>query len=362
MVCIAAFIILGICVLTVPIIRLFNKKLADNIVKLFKQATHCFSRRVTLRACDTSFADDVKNGLLRKVILKHPKWVKPLSGLIELLSFAIIVVSIWSLLVGVKSLVSLYVYGTCNPSKPTACVLDTAEACSINAAPVEFNKDPIGWIGQRFSDYGEAIAAIPTKMRHWDAKDYLPKNPSYSDGKNSSKPLALDIFDPGCTVCRRSYIAEKEAGFFDKYNVALLPYPIYKQGKAEFQHSVRVARYLMAVQIQGEPKERKDDTKLPSAWRMIDRMFTGKDADGVEYQKAFNLGYNNEKAEATLKQWLADFGYNDDEIGKIVDLAHSNKVKRLVNENRDIVDKDVKTKKIPTAIYDGARHDGEFKK
>ena len=44
MVCIAAFIILAICVLTVPIIRLFSKKTADGIVKLFKSATHCFNQ------------------------------------------------------------------------------------------------------------------------------------------------------------------------------------------------------------------------------------------------------------------------------------------------------------------------------
>ena len=42
MVCVAAFIILGICVLTVPIIRLFSKKTADGIVKLFKERDTLF--------------------------------------------------------------------------------------------------------------------------------------------------------------------------------------------------------------------------------------------------------------------------------------------------------------------------------
>lgn len=361
MVCVAAFIILAICLLTVPIIRIFSKKTADSIVKLFKQATHCFTRRVTLRACDTNFADDVKNSLLRKVILKHPKWVKPLSALIEFLSFLIIVLSVWSLLVGMKSLISLYVYGTCNPSKPSACVLNSSDSCSIDEAPVEFSKDPIGWLGQWFSDYGEAIAAIPSRMKHWNAEGYLPKQVSYYHGKRTDKALALDIFEPGCVVCKRSYIAEKKSGFFDKYDVALMPYVIVKGGKDEYANSRLVVSYMIAAQIQGEPAKKKGNTDMPTAWRILDRMYTESDVDGIQYQQAFNLGYSSTRAEAMLKQWLADFGYSSDEITKIVELSQTDRVKNLINDNIDKVNNEIKTKKIPTMIYDGRRHDGEYK-
>ena len=360
MVCVAAFIILAICVLTVPIIRLFNKKLAKNIMALFKKSMHCFSRRVTLRKCDTSFKDDIKNSLLRKVVLKHPKWVKPLSGAIEVASVLIVIITIWSLLVGVKSLISLYVYGTCNVTNPNACLLGTSESCSIDAAPIDFTKDPIGWTGNWFKQYGDAIVAIPTRMKHWEAKDYLPDQVSYYGGYKDGKPLAVDIFDPGCIICNRSFNNQKSTGFFDKYNVVLLPYPI-KSGTTsngyKFQNSYLVSSYLVAVQL--KPLK---DAKNPVAWQIAERMYTSKTKDGDSMQNAFNVGYSADKAESVLKDWLKDFGYSDDQIKEIAKLAHSDQVKKEIDKNYDIVDNKVKTKMIPTMIFNGNRHDGEFKK
>lgn len=358
MVCIAAFIILAICVLTVPIIRLFNKKLADNIWSLFKKSTHCFSRRVTLRTCDTSFKDDVKNSLLRKVVLKHPTWVKPLSVLIEVASVLIIVLTIWSLLVGTKSLVSLYVYGTCNPSNPASCSLDSGESCSIDAAPIEFNKDPLGWIGNWFGEFGNAIKAIPTRMKHWEAKDYLPEATAYYNGNQSDKPLAIDIFDPGCISCLKSFTEQKKAGFYDKYNVALLPYPIKDATTAsgyKFRNSGLVVSYIIVTELQ--PLK---DAKNPAAWQIVERMYTGKTDKGDTYQNAFNLAYDSDKAEQVLQDWLKDFGYSDDQIKGIAELAKSDKVKQIIDNNYDLVDNKIQTKKIPTMIFDGRRHDGGF--
>lgn len=358
MVCIAAFIILAICVLTVPIIRLFSKKTADGIVKLFKSATHCFTRRVTFRACDTSFKDDVKNGLLRKVILKHPGWVKPLSAAIEVGAFLIIVITIWSLLVGVKSLVSLYVYDTCNLQNPDSCSLDSTEACTIDAAPIEFNKDPIGWIGNWFGEFGNAIMAIPTRMKNWNASDYLPETTSYYGGKQDGKPIALDIFDPGCQVCAESFKTQKERGFFDKYNVALMPYPIESStgNGYKYPNSYLVTSYIMAVQLQ--PLD--DDGGNPAAWQLVERMFTGKTDDGDSYQNAFNMSYGEQRAEEVLQDWLKDFGYSDDQIKQIAELAKSDQVKQMIADNMNTVYNEIKTKKIPTMIYGGKRHDGEF--
>ena len=344
MVCIAAFIILGICVLTVPIIRIFSKKTADGIVKLFKSATHCFTRRVTFRACDTSFKDDVKNGLLRKVVLKHPSWVKPLSAAIEVASLLIILITIWSLLVGAKSLVSLYVYGTCNPSNPNSCSLDSTESCTIDAAPIEFTKDPLGWVGNWFGEFGNAIKAIPTRMKHWEAADYVPETTSYYGGRDESKSVAVDIFDPGCEVCARSFQMQLDRGFFDKYNVAMLPYPIKL-----------VTSYIVATMLRP-----LDDTDNPVAWQIIERMFTGQTEDGDGYQDAFNMSYGSEKAEEVLRGWLADFGYSDEEVDEIAELASSDEVKQIIDSNMALVNDKVQTKKIPTMIYDGKRHDGEF--
>lgn len=356
MVCIAAFIILGIIVLTLPIIRLFSKKTADNIWNLFKKATHCFTRRVTLRTCDTSFTEDIKNSILRKVVLKHPKWVKPISATIEVGSLLIIILTVWSLLVGVKSLVSLYVYGTCNTNNPSACSLDSTEACSIDEVAPKFTEHPIQWTGDWFSDYGEAIAAIPTRMKHWDAKEYLPDNAVFYNKEDKSKPYAVDIFDPGCVVCKRSFAVQKNKGFFGRYNVALMPYPIKGENGYKFANSDVVARYMM-----GTIKYPLKNSKHPAAWLIADRMYTGKDKDGIDNQTAFNVGYSHDKAKGALKSWLKDFGYSDDEVKKISEYAESNAAQKELDKIADVVKNDIKTKKIPTTIFDGKRHDGELK-
>ena len=358
MICIAAFIVLGICVLTVPIIRLFNKKLANNIMRLFKRSMHCLSRHVTFRACDTSFQDDVKNTLLRKTVLKHPKWTRPLEILIEIASLAIIVLTIWSLLVGAKALVSLYVYGTCNPTTPSACSLDSTEACSIDEAPIVFTEDPVGWTGNWFKQFGEAIAAIPTRAKHWEASDYVPNITSYSAGKKDSRPVAVDIFDPGCVVCQRSYKAQKKAGFDKKYNVALMVYPIKSATESsgyKYPNSYMVASYIVATEI-----KTLKDAKTPAAWQIVDRMFTGKTSNEKEAIKEFDMGLSHDEAKKELRKWLKEIGYSDKEVKELDKLAKSKQVKDAIQANYDTVENEIKTKKIPTMIFNGTRHDGEF--
>lgn len=356
MVCIAAFIILAVLVLAVPLIRLFSRRLADQIMTLFRRSTHCFTRRITLRTCDTTFAEDVKGTVLRRVVLRHPSWVKPLSALMELLSVLIVLTTIWSVLVGAKSLVSLYVYGTCNPTTPSSCSLNGSEACTIDAAPVAFNERPVRWIGEWFSEFGEAIMAIPTKLKHWEARDYLPSQVSYYDGYDRRKPTALDIIDPGCTVCANSFKKQLARGFFKKYNVVILLYPI-KDGRGgyKFPNSYLVAQYLVAVQLKPLKKSGQ-----PMIWQMIKRMYTGKTADGDSNQNAFNVAYDQAKAERVLKDWLRDFGYSDQQLEEIAKLARSDQVAKIIEDNTRLVNDKVKTKKIPTEIFAGQRHDGGF--
>ena len=356
MVCIAAFIILAVLALAVPLIRLFSRRLADQIMTLFRRSTHCFTRRITLRTCDTTFAEDVKGTVLRRVVLRHPNWVKPLSALMELLSALIVLTTIWSVLVGAKSLVSLYVYGTCNPTTPSSCSLDGSEACTIDAVPVAFNEHPVRWIGGWFGEFGEAIMAIPTKLKYWEARDYLPSRVSYYDDYDQNKPTALDIIDPGCTVCANSFKKQLARGFFKKYNVAILPYPI-KDGRGgyKFPNSYLATQYLVAVQLKPLKKSGQ-----PMIWRMIKRMYTGKTADGDSNQNAFNVAYDQAKAERVLKDWLRDFGYSDQQLEEIAKLARSDQVAKIIEDNTCLVNDKVKTKKIPTEIFAGQRHDGGF--
>ena len=357
MVCVAAFIVLAFSVLTVPIIKLFNRPLANSIISLFKKSLHCFSRRATFRACDTSFSDDVKNSLLKRVVLKRPSWVKPLSIAIEGGAVLMVLITIWSLLTAMKATVSLYVYDTCNPSTPSACSFDTTEACSIDAKQISFWRDPLGWTGNWFQEFGEAIVAVPSRLKHWDAEQYLPSVTSYYGGKQANKPLALDVFDPGCVICAQSFSAQKQAGFFNKYNVALLPYPISSSDSTgyKFANSGLITKYIIATEL----LPLADKTKS-AAWMITERIYTGVDKDGVRYQAAFKVGYDAGKAERTLKQWLADFGYSQGQIEQLATLANSQKVNNIIKDNRLIVDNKIKTKKIPTMIFDGRRFDGQF--
>ena len=108
MVCIAAFIILGVIGIFVAIISIFKRDFGRAYFKALKKAAGWVGKKVRLQKCDTNFKDDVKNTLLKKVILKHPKWVKPLSIVIETLSVIVVIVFIWAILTAIKSLLALW--------------------------------------------------------------------------------------------------------------------------------------------------------------------------------------------------------------------------------------------------------------
>ncbi|MCL1876725.1 hypothetical protein FWF74_01705 [Candidatus Saccharibacteria bacterium] len=355
MVCIAAFVILALVVLCIPIIRIFSKKTADSIWALFKKSTYCVSRRATFRKCDSTFKDDVKNSILRKVVLKHPKWIKPLSAVIETAAVLIVIISIWSLLVAAKSGLSLFVYGTCDVAQPSACSL-SGEACSIDSAPVDFWQNPLKWTGNWFAEFGDIIANIPTRLRHWDADDYIPKN-ARPYHEFAWKTNALDIVDPGCVVCQKSFKNQLKSGFFDKYNVAVIPYPIKDpDGGYKFANSYLITTYIEAARL-------KQLADRPIEWLIIEKLFTENDESDPkkrDYQSMFNVSYDENKARVVLESWLEDFGYSKSEITEIAALAKSDQVKKIIDKTYDIMDNKIKGKRIPTIIYDGKRHDGLF--
>lgn len=123
MVCIAAFIILIVIGIFVAFISIFKRDLGKRYLKVLKKSWHCFTRHLTFRKCDTSFQDDVKTALLKKVVLKNPKAVKPLSVTIEVASILIVIITAWSLVEGIKAGLALWALGTCNVSHPASCAL-----------------------------------------------------------------------------------------------------------------------------------------------------------------------------------------------------------------------------------------------
>ncbi|MDO4902270.1 MAG: hypothetical protein Q4A21_01795 [bacterium] len=360
MICIAAFVIFLIIWLFTPFLRLVGqKKLADSISKLFKKSLHCFTRRATFKACDSNFGDEIKNSILSKIIVKHKNWVKPVSVAIEGASLVIIIVSVWSLLTLVKSGLALWTFGTCDVRKPDACALSSAEACSID--DVSGGNPVSNW----FEEWGEIFNAIPTKFMTFKAKDFMVENShfygQFSEKSENSNGAAVDFFDPGCIVCRNSFASQKSSGFFEKYKTHLVPYVIRGGNGDKFANSDLLARYIEAVR----DFQPENGPKLAAEWFLVEKIFTGKDAQGVVWQENFNgktlKAMTSDKVEEKLSDWLGEAGFSSGQIEDISKSAKSEKTTSKLERNRQIVEEKVKTKRIPTSIYDGKRHEGLYK-
>lgn len=376
MVCIAAFIILALTGVIAAFLSIFKRDIGRKWLALFKKSLHCFTKKVRLQKCDTAFDEDIKTMLLKKVVLKHPKWVKPLSTTLEVLSVVLVVITVWSVVIAIKSLLAIWVFGTCNVTQPSQCGLG-AEACSIDQqAPT----DPIGKIGRSFAEWGEIFAAIPDRLKTWNSEDYLP-DPAYiitpTDSQNSGQdsdspsdqPLAVDIFDPGCSVCLQSYKNQKSSDFFQKYRVAYLVYPIQNpDGSYKFQNSGLVTRYLYAPYLYAETQKLPDNKKQHLASlgasvpeKILNRIFTEFNAENINYQSLFNNDLDEKSAEKLLQDWYLEFGYTKDEVKTLSEFARSDTVTNYLQQIKDIVENKVHAKGIPTIVYDGRKHNGLYK-
>lgn len=347
MVCIAAFIILCLVGVFVAFLSIFRRDIGKKYWAVFKKSWGCVGKKVRLQKCETNFKDDVKNSLLSKVVLKHPKWVKPIGTFIEVFSIVIVFVTVWSLVEAVKAILALWVFGTCNVSQPASCALG-AEVCGIDAREP---RNPIEWTGRWFGEWGEIFANIPDRFHDWKVEDYLVEPYTYATDYQEGKPLAMDIFDPGCTVCLQSYRNQKNSGFFDEYNTVLMVYPIeLPDGGYKFENSDIIAEYIHAANL----------LKTDYARRIIDKLYTEKDDKGTNYQIVF-YGLSRDEAEKKLQSWLKDFGADKKQLAAITEKAHSDEVKQLMQQVKDMVENKIHAKGIPTLIYNGRKHNGLYK-
>lgn len=349
MVCIAAFIILAIIGIFVAIVSIFKPKVGKAYLKMFKKAWGCLWKKVRLQKCETGFKDDVKNTLLSRVIMKHPKWVKPLSVVIEVLSVVIVAIAVWSLLTAIKSLLALWALGSCNVTKPSACSLG-AEVCSIDE---EEPKNIFEATGRWFTEWGEIFEAIPDKFKEYKAEDYNYNYVLANPKVGEDKPLAVDIFDPGCSVCLSSYVNQKNSGFFDDYNVRLVPFGIQAADNSyKFKNSEITVRYMLAA----------EEFKAGLAVELLDHIFTGHSSKDIPYQTLFNEYYTHEEAVSHLESWLKQAGVKKDDIKTIRAKAETEEITQKMSENRNIVENELRVKGIPTMIYNGGKHTGLYKK
>lgn len=359
MVCIAAFIILCLMSVIVAFLSIFRRDIGKRWWKTFKKAWGCVGKKVRLQKCETGFKEDIKNSILSKVIVKRPKLVKPISIGLEVGSVLIVLITVWSLVEGAKAGLALWSLGTCNVQRPEACTLG-AEVCSIDGDSGP--KNPIEAVGYWFSDWGEIFSAIPDKFRNWNVDELDLKGVWVGDA-NLSKDAehAVDIFDPGCEVCLESYKAQKESGFFSKYHVELVPFPIQDtEGKFKFNNSKLIVQYILALNEQTVYPKEYNETISP-ALKIIDRIFTEKDSNGKSYQTLFNNYYSAEEAEQTLLSWLKEFGYHTAERNEIKERAYSAEIAETIAKNNAIVVDNIHAKGIPTMIYDGKKHTGLYK-
>lgn len=348
MVCIAAFIILALVGVFVAGISIFKPKVGKAYLKAIKKAWGCLWKKVRLQKCETGFKEDVKNTLLSRIIIKHPKWVRPLSILIEVLSVLIVLVVVWALLTAIKSLLALWALGSCNVTKPSSCSLG-AEICSIDQSEPS---NVFEATGRWFTEWGDIFEAIPDKFRTYKAEDYDFNYVSANPGVGADKPLAVDIFDPGCSVCMISYRSQKEAGFFNDYDVHLVPFAIQDADDSyKFKNSEVIVRYMLAA----------EQVRSGLAVALLDHIFTEKNSEGISYQTKFNDDYTHEQAVAKLEKWLLDAGINEDGISEIRKIANYPETTTKMTENREIAEKQLNVRGIPTMIYDGAKHTGLWK-
>ena len=348
MVCIAAFIILAIVGVFVALASIFKPKLWKSYTKALKKAWGCLWKKVRLQKCETGFKDDVKNSLLSRVMLKRPKWVKPLSIIIEVLSVIIVVVVVWAILTAIKSLLALWALGSCNVTKPSACSLG-AEVCSIDESEPS---NPLEATGRWFTEWGEIFEAIPDKFRTYNAEDYDFNYIDINGSEVEGLPTAVDIFDPGCSVCMISYRNQKSSGFFDDYNVRLVPFAIQdSDGNYKFKNSEIIVKYMFA----------SEQMQTGTSLYILDKIFTAKDEEGVSYQNKFNEDYSTEEAVEQIEKWLSEDGMNAGAIKEIRKITEYPEISDKMSANKDIVENQLKVKGIPTMIYDGTRHTGLYK-
>lgn len=335
MVCIAAFIILCLISVFVGFLSIFNKTLGKKYWAVFKKAWHCVFKKVRLQKCNTNFKDDVKNTLLKRLVVKNPKLLKPASALIEVLSVLIVFITVWSLIIAIKSLLALWAFGTCNVSHPSQCGLG-ATSCTIDQSEPT---DLAGKIGRSFSEWGEIFSAIPDRLKTWEAKDYFTSSSvpllnlqaeenQEVKAKNTeallkfyqdhtvpeSSKVAINIVDPGCVVCMQSYRNQKQLGFFDRYftvaNLYAIPTP---EGGYKFANSKLISDYIdsLVQVIKKQLQENRQGINLDELLRVpskiLDRLYSGS-KDNRNYIDFFNYSYDQEAALSELDSWSKEFG------------------------------------------------------
>jgi hypothetical protein len=118
----------------------------------------------------------------------------------------------------------------------------------------------------------------------------------------------------------------------------------------KFKNSETIVRYMLAA----------EDYKTGLAIKLLDRIFTGKNHEGVSYQTMFNEYYTHDETVSKLEGWLAE-SVDANGVKNIREKANSNATSEKMSKNRETVEKSLKVKGIPTMLFDGKKHTGLWK-
>lgn len=349
MFCIAAFVVFAV-------LAIFSASFRP----LAAKAWHCVLRRVTFRPCDISFGAEMKGKLVGRFVFTHPRFARFLNRWIDWLSFAFVVLSVWSLLYVAHAGLALWVYGTCDPRNAESCTL-SGEACGIEQDSLGFlqsvDEGRFGeWVSGPFVRFGETVSRIPDRLKTWEAKEYLGPTATFERPLDSAKPFAVEVIDPGCRFCKNLTNNLKDAGAMEVMNVSYLLYPIKKSGTGgyKFPHSYLIASYIEATKLVSLTD---GDAITPPDWQLLEKIFAEPVGNDIDLQTQFNIGMTRSDAERTLKELLVDIGYSGAEVVRIATLADSNEVTVSLAAQRAIVEEQIRTVKIPTLLFGGRRYD-----
>ncbi len=348
MFCIASFIIFAI-------LGLFSASYRP----LAKKAWYCVFRKITFRPCDINFDQEVKGKLLGSIMKRSPLLARFVNKWSNVIAAIFVILTIWSLLSVLNAGLNLYVYDTCNPRNVQSCSLG-GESCGVDQSSIGFiaaiQNGKLGtWVSDPFILFGKTIIRIPDRIKTWRAENYLSENTTYLQSFDQSKPTALEVIDPGCHFCAQLLRNIKEAGFDQKYNLTYIAYPIpstlYEDGH-KFKQSYLITRYLEALRI-----KKGIHNGIPDDWQLLEKVLLENDTDGTALQVKFNTIYTDKEAEDTILRLLGSIGYNENEQAELKTSAHSDAVTEQIKKNIDIVEKKIRTIKIPTIMFDGRRYD-----
>ncbi|MBP7056892.1 hypothetical protein KBB08_00185, partial [Candidatus Gracilibacteria bacterium] len=79
--------------------------------------------------------------------------------------------------------------------------------------------------------------------------------------------------------------------------------------------------------------------------------------EGKTVQEVFNATEDANVVKAQLQQYLQQIGYSEEQVGTIVNLSTSDEVKASLKAQRTTVNEQIRTRKIPTILFDGRRYD-----